>query len=82
VTVAHRRIPIDLAADLADSYMECEEVAAVRVEPELAQVVYRVDVPGGDLRQAARVGERVSEAFGLEFRIVRAELLKASAPLI
>jgi hypothetical protein len=76
VTVAYEHISARLAPELADRYMENPLVATVRVEQAIGVVVYRVDVPGGDLALAPEPAARVSRELGLPFRITGAELLK------
>ncbi len=56
--------------------MAIEVVATVRVEQAIGVVVYRVDVPGGDLELASEPVERVSRELGLDFQITGAQLLK------
>jgi hypothetical protein len=76
VTAVAAVIPATLATLLADSFMEIDEVVTVRVEAAAGLVVYRVDVPGGDLSLARRPAALVSQRLGLGLRVSEAQVMQ------
>jgi hypothetical protein len=70
-------IPATLATRLADAFMEIDEVVTVRVEAAASLVVYRVDVPGGDLTLARRPATLVSQRLGLALCVSETQILPA-----